>query len=44
MQRNTAVSFILSGLALLGIVIGNRPRLTLIGSAITAALSVGSTP
>ena len=41
MQRNTAVSFILSGIALLGIIIG-RPPLTLIGSAITAAISAGS--
>jgi len=41
MQRNTAVNFILSGIALLGIVIG-RPPLTLIGSAITAAISAGS--
>ena len=41
MQRNTAINFILSGIALLGIVVG-RPRLTLIGSAITAAISAGS--
>jgi len=39
MQRNTAVSFILGGLALLGIVMSRR-RLTLVGSAITAALAV----
>src|SRR5580704_1007645 len=39
MQRNTAVSFILCGLALLGIVMG-RPRLTLIGSAVTGTLAV----
>ena len=41
MQRNTAVNFILSGIALLGIIIG-RPPLALIGSAITAAISAGS--
>ncbi len=41
MQRNTALNFILSGIALLGIVIG-KPRLTILGSAITFALSVGS--
>ncbi len=41
MQRNTAVSFILSGIALLGIIIGRAP-LTLIASAITAAISAGS--
>ena len=41
MQRNTAGSFILSGLALLGIVI-SRPRLTFIGSAITAILAAVS--
>ncbi len=41
MQRNTALNFILSGIALLGIVIG-KPRLTLLGSAITFTLSAGS--
>src|SRR5579871_5510563 len=41
MQRNTALSFILSGIALLGIVTGKR-RLTLLGSAITATLSGAS--
>src|ERR1019366_7000662 len=41
MQRNTAVNFILSGIALLGIVIA-KPRLVIICTAITAALSVGS--
>ncbi len=41
MQRNTAVNFILTGIVLLGIVIA-KPRLILIGSAITAALSAGS--
>jgi hypothetical protein len=41
MQRNTAVDFILSGTVLLGIVIA-KPRLILIGSAITAALSAVS--
>jgi len=39
MQRNTAVSFVLSGLALLGTVM-NRPRLTLIGSAVTAPVAL----
>lgn len=39
MQRNTAVGFILSGLALLGI-LENRPRLTFTCSAIMAALTV----
>src|SRR5450631_2250162 len=38
MQRNTALNFILCGMALLGIVIGRSP-LTLVGSAIAAALS-----
>ena len=38
MQRNTAASFVLSGLALLGIA-RNWRRLTLIGSAITAAFA-----
>jgi len=37
MQRNTAVSFVECGLALLGIV-KNRPRLTIIGSAVMASL------
>jgi PAS domain S-box-containing protein len=38
LQRITAVSFALSGLALLGIAM-SRPRLTLFGSAITATLA-----
>jgi PAS domain S-box-containing protein len=38
MQRATAVSFALSGLALLGIAMG-RPRLTFFGSAVTATLA-----
>ncbi len=41
MQRNTAVSFILTGIALLGIVLV-KPRLILIPSAIAAALSAGT--
>ena len=41
MQRNTALNFILCGMALLGIVIGQLP-LILAGSTITAAFSVGS--
>jgi len=41
MQRNTAASFTLIGLALLGIVI-RRPRLIFIGSAITAAVAAAS--
>ncbi len=41
MQRNTAVSFILSGIALLGILFA-RPRLTLMSSAITTAMSLAS--
>jgi signal transduction histidine kinase len=41
MQRNTALSFILSGVALLGIVAG-KPPLALVGSAITAAVATGS--
>ena len=41
MQPNTAVSFVLSGIALLGILIA-RPRLTAIASAITGALSIAS--
>ncbi len=39
MQRNTAAGFALSGLALLGIV-RSKPRLTLIGSAVSASLAV----
>ena len=38
MQRNTAVGFVLSGLALLGIV-KDRLRLTLIGGVVTAAFA-----
>jgi signal transduction histidine kinase len=41
MQRNTAVSFMLGGLALLGIVM-RRPRLTIIGSAIAAAVAAAT--
>jgi len=41
MQRNTALSFSLSGLALLGIVMSRR-RLVFIGSAITATLAAVS--
>jgi signal transduction histidine kinase len=41
MQRNTALNFILSGIALLGIVTG-KPRLTLLGSAITFTVSAGT--
>ena len=41
MQGDTAVSFVLSGLALLGIVM-HRPRFTFAGSAITAALAAAS--
>jgi len=41
MQPNTAVSFVLSGIALLGIAIAT-PRLTVIASAITATLSLAS--
>jgi PAS domain S-box-containing protein len=41
MQRPTAVSFALSGLALLGIVM-RRPRFTFFGSAITATLAAVS--
>jgi signal transduction histidine kinase/CheY-like chemotaxis protein len=41
MQRNTAASFILSGLALLGIVMG-KSRLTLVCSAITAPLAAAT--
>ena len=39
MQRNTAVGFVLSGLALLGIA-KSRPRLTVISSAVTESLVV----
>ncbi len=38
MQRNAAVSFVLSGLALLGIV-KSKPRLTFVGGAVTASLA-----
>ncbi len=41
MQRNTALGFGLTGLALLGIVMGKR-RLTLIGSAVTATLAAAT--
>src|ERR1700676_5601504 len=41
MPRDTAVSFALSGAALLGIVM-SRPRLTFIGSAITSSLALVS--
>jgi signal transduction histidine kinase len=41
MQRNTAVSFALIGLALLGIV-RKKPRLTLIGSTITGTIAAAS--
>ncbi len=41
MQPNTALSFLLSGIALLGIVIG-RPRLSVIASALAAAISLAS--
>jgi signal transduction histidine kinase/ActR/RegA family two-component response regulator len=41
MQRNTALCFLLSGLALLGIIV-SRPRLTFVGSAITAIFAVVS--
>ncbi len=41
MQRNTAVSFALIGLALLGIV-RRKPRLTLIGSVITGTIAAAS--
>jgi two-component system, sensor histidine kinase and response regulator len=41
MQRNTAMSFALSGLALLGGVI-NRPRRTFVFSGITALIAAGS--
>ncbi len=39
MQRNTAACFVLIGVALLGIAT-NRPRLTLVGSIVTAAMAV----
>ncbi len=41
MQRNTAASFVLIGLALLGIV-WSKPRFTLVTSAITATLSAAT--
>ena len=41
MQRNTALTFTLSGLALLGVG-WRKPRLTLIASAIAAALAAGT--
>jgi len=41
MQRNTAVDFALSGLALLGIV-WRKPRLTFIGSGIAATFAAGT--
>ena len=41
MQPNTALSFLLSGIALLGIAIA-KPRLTVIVSAITATISIAS--
>jgi signal transduction histidine kinase/ActR/RegA family two-component response regulator len=41
MQRNTALGFILTGLALLGIVM-DKPRLTLIGSAVTATFAAAT--
>jgi signal transduction histidine kinase len=41
MQRNTAVSFLLIGLALLGIV-WSKPRLTLVTSAITATFAAAT--
>ena len=41
MQRNTAVSFALIGLALLGLV-WRKPRFTLIGSAITGTVAAAS--
>src|ERR1700676_3030236 len=41
MQRNTAASFVLSGVALLGIVM-NRSRLTLVCSVITAPLAAAT--
>jgi len=41
MQRNTAVSFALTGLALMGIV-WSKPQITFIGCAITATLAAGT--
>jgi signal transduction histidine kinase len=41
MQRNTAAGFVLSGLALLGVVT-NRLRLTLVGSALVAVLTLAT--
>ena len=41
MQRNTAIDFALSGLALLGIV-WRKPRLTFIGSGIVATFAAGT--
>ena len=41
MQPNTAISFLLSGIALIGMAIG-RPRLAVMASAITASLSLAS--
>ncbi len=41
MERNTAASLVLSGLALLGIV-KSSPRLTFIGSGITATVAIAS--
>jgi hypothetical protein len=41
MQPNTALSFLLSGMALLGIVVA-KPRLTVSVSAITATISIAS--
>ena len=41
MQRNTAISFILCGIALLGIVT-SKSRFTFTGAALTAALSIAS--
>ena len=41
MQRNTALNFILSGIALLGIIIG-KPQLALLGSAVTFSISASS--
>jgi signal transduction histidine kinase len=41
MQRNAAASFVLTGLALIGIA-AHRPKLTLIGAGVTAALAVAT--
>src|SRR5580658_563558 len=41
MQRSTAIGFILSGLALLGIVT-SKPRFTFVGSGVAATLAVVS--